>query len=98
MAHSLVAVALVALGLLLGGCDDRISGQYDEVDGLGSLEFRGDRVYVTMAIVGTTIAADYNVEGDQVIIDGLGLSGSQSLHIRDARTLDGEMGLTFVKR
>ena len=78
----------------VAGCDGGVAGTYDEVDGAGSLEFKGSRVYVT-SVLGTTFVTDFEVDGDRIIIKGAG--GSQ-VYSRKGDTLDGGMGMKFVKK
>jgi hypothetical protein len=85
--------ALIAVGLLIPGLH-RISGEYDQVEGGGRLEFRGSRVYVT-TVLGMTFSTSYEVDGDRVIIKG---GGGAQVYTRRGDTLDGGMGLKFVKK
>jgi hypothetical protein len=79
--------------LWLAGCSARLSGTYSEVGGAGRLEFRGAKVYVT-TVLGTTFVTPYEVDGNRIIIKGAG--GSQ-VYTLDGDTLDGGMGMKFVK-
>ena len=82
-----LAVTLVVPGM------HRLTGEYDQVDGAGRLEFRGSRVYVT-TVLGMTFATTYEVDGDRVIIKG---GGGAQVYTRRGETLDGGVGLKFVK-
>src|SRR5262245_1960054 len=84
----------VAVAMALAACGPGMSGKYAEVDGLGALEFKGRKVYVTTAL-GTTFVAEYEVDGDRVIIKGAG--GSQ-VYTRAGDRLDGGLGMKFVKQ
>ena len=88
---------LIGVGCVgLVGCEERLSGQYVEVNGWGRMEFHEQTVYVTVAIVGSTFAATYDVEGDDVIIDGA--AGSQLFHIQSDGDLHDGKGLRFVRQ
>jgi hypothetical protein len=79
----------------LAGCGG-MSGKYQATDGGGdSIEFQGDRVYVTITPA-PTIPGEYEVEGDKVIIT----VGGQSMALsRRGDTLEGgPFGMTFVKQ
>src|SRR6187431_295658 len=91
--RTLRLLASLALLLTLSGCDRGMSGKYDEVNGTGSLEFTGEKVYVT-TFMGTTFVADYEVDGDHVIIKTAG--GSQ-VYTRKGDTLDGGLE-KYVKK
>jgi len=88
----------------LAGCDEVMSGHYDEANGWGGMEFRGKTVYVTVAIVGSTFAATYDVQGNHVIVDGgggggaAGGAGVQSFRIEPDGSLRDANGLRFVRR
>ncbi|MBX3356793.1 MAG: hypothetical protein KF745_00035 [Phycisphaeraceae bacterium] len=92
LAGGIVLVVLATLGLV--GCGGGLSGTYTEQDGVGKLEFKGDRVYVT-TLLGMTFVASYETDGNHVIIRGAG--GSQVYTI-DGNTLDGGGGVRFVKQ
>jgi hypothetical protein len=78
------------------GCDEALFGRYDEVNGWGRLEFHGQTVHVTVAIVGSTFAAEYEVRGHEVIVNES--VGHQVLHIQQDGSLRDGMGLRFVRQ
>lgn len=86
-------VLLTSLLLSLTGCGDPPSGLYASPDGLGSLEFKGRRVFVTSA-TGTTFAAEYQRRGDRIILSPSG--GSRVFTLDDDTILAGD-GVVFVK-
>jgi hypothetical protein len=86
-------LALLA-ALFLGACDAGLSGRYEEVQGLGSLDFQEDgTVYVS--VLGATFAGEYEVEGERVVIQGP--QGSQVFTWNDGR-LEGGHGLAYVRK
>ncbi len=88
-----VAVVLVVAAILLsrgGG----LSGTYAEANGVGSMEFRGSKVYIT-TVLGTTYVSTYEADGHRVVIKGAG--GAQVFN-RHGATLDGGVGMKFVKQ
>jgi hypothetical protein len=89
-----LASLAMALALAAAGCGAGMSGRYATEDGLGDLEFEsGGRVYMTM--LGGTVACEYEVDGDRVIVKGP--HGSHVLK-REGDRLEGGPGLSFVKR
>src|SRR5688572_33254667 len=61
-----LCVAAVALAIF--ACGDSLSGKYEatgEAAGAASVEFKGDKAYVT--IVGMTTETEYEVNGDKVV-------------------------------
>jgi hypothetical protein len=93
MGVALLALLGTVLVLSLAPGSTRLSGRFGEVGGPGKMEFSRDRVYVT-SLLGMTFAAEYEVDGDRVIIKGSGGSRVYTLH---GDTLDGGVGLTFVR-
>lgn len=91
-----VAAVLLTVLLTMSGCGDRLSGRYDELDGWGSLEFEGDRVYITLAVIQTTTAADYEIDGGKVIVKSPG--ALQVYNINSDGTLEGGLGMKFIRR
>ncbi len=86
------AFALIAL--LCGGCSGGMSGTYEEESGVGRLDFQGDgKVYVSF--LGVTVAGEYELDGERVIIEGP--NGSQVL-MRNGDRLEGGLGMTYVKK
>lgn len=91
-ACSVIALTFVIVAVL--GRGGGMSGLYADADGRGSLEFRGSKVYIT-TVLGTTFVSTYEVDGKRVIIKGAG--GSQ-VFTRDGATLDGGLGMKFIKK
>lgn len=89
-----VLIGVGCVGLV--GCEEGMSGEYVEANGWGRMEFHEQTVYVTVAIVGSTFAATYDVQGDDVIIDGA--AGSQLFHIQSDGSLHDGNGLRFVRQ
>ena len=88
----LTALGLLSLSWLVASCSPGISGTYSSEDGLGSLEFRErGRVYVTFGK--STLAGEYELDGDRVIIEGPG-----GLHVctRKDDRIEG-FGMAFLK-
>lgn len=92
----LAIAGVVLLSVILGLALNRsgMSGRYAGVDGRSELEFRGSRVYVTSTL-GTTFVAAYEVDGNRVIIKG---AGGAQVYTREGNTLDGGVGIRFVKQ
>jgi hypothetical protein len=93
------AVLVVILAVVVGTAvlatgKPGMSGTYRGPDGRSGLEFRGSRVFVTSTL-GTTFVAEYEVDGDRVIIKGAG--GAQVYH-RQGDALDGGVGIRFVRQ
>jgi hypothetical protein len=93
---SAALAAIIITAPTLVGCDERLSGKYDEVEGWGSLEFKGHRVYVTTPVVGSTSAAEYQMDGNTVTIREHG--ASQVLMRSPDGALSDGAGLRYVKR
>jgi hypothetical protein len=92
---ALVRIALLAPVIAALAACGGMSGKYEAADGGGdSIEFQGDRVYVTITPA-PTIPGEYEIEGDKVIIT----VGGQSMALsRRGDTLEGgPFGMTFVK-
>jgi hypothetical protein len=89
---ALAAVLVFSMGP--AGCGKELSGRYDEIDGTGSLEFKGRRVYMT-TMLNTVLVADYEIDGQRVIIRG---SGGSQVYTRDGDTIDAGMGIRYVKK
>lgn len=86
--------AIFAIWLGMAGCGKQMSGRYQQVDGAGSLEFKGRRVYVT-TVLNTVLVADYELDGDRVIIRG---SGGSQVYMCNGDTIDAGMGIQYVKQ
>lgn len=85
--------SLLIVGASLAGRGGGLSGEYREVSGMGALEFKGRRVYVT-TVLGTTFAAEYELDGRRLILKGAG--GSQVL-TREGDSLLGGLNMTYVR-
>ncbi len=90
---AVLAAAACVAGVALAGLRQGISGRFAGSDGTSALEFKGSKVYVTSSL-GTTLRTTFDVDGDRVIIHGVG--GGQ-VYRRNGNTLDGGMGIIFVK-
>lgn len=86
-----VAIVIVAAIYLSRG--PTLSGTYNALEGPGSMEFRGSKVYIT-TVLGTTFVSSYELDGDHVVIKG---AGGAQVFTRRGPTLDGGMGMKFVK-
>jgi hypothetical protein len=60
-------IALVTMITLMTGCTAGFSGEYEEVEGAGSMEFKTDGT-VYIETMGMTSQAEYEVDGKRVII------------------------------
>jgi hypothetical protein len=89
---AILAILAIVVFIFLRG--PHLSGTYSGSDGLGSMEFRGNKVYIT-TVLGTTYVSTYEVDGDHIVIKGVG--GAQ-VFTQAGATLDGGVGLRFVKR
>ncbi len=87
---------ILMVSTTLTACDDRLAGTYEESSGWGRLEFRGDTVYVTMGVADTTFAAEYELDGDKIIIKGPG--ASQVYTIARDGSIEGGLGMRYVKK
>jgi len=92
-----LAVTGCATGLLmfvLTGCGG-MSGTYEEVGGKDTIEFRsGSTVY--MSFFGTTVAGEYEVDGDRVVLTFP--DGSLVLTIKGDTLEGGPLGETYQKK
>jgi len=89
----LFVVAVCITGVTVAALRPGISGRFTGTDGTSALEFKGSRVYVTSSL-GTTFQTTFDVDGDKVIIHG---AGGGQVYRRSGNTLDGGVGITFVK-
>jgi len=87
-----LAVAIIATAALIQS-GPGMRGKYAGADGRSAMEFRGHRVYIT-TVLGTTFVANYEVDGNHVIIKG---AGGAQVYTRAGDTLDGGVGIKFVK-
>lgn len=85
--------SLLVATIALTGRGGGISGRYEESAGLGSLEFRGGKVYVT-TVVGSTFVAPYEVDGSRIILKGPG--GSRVL-TRVGDSIHGGVNMTYIR-
>jgi hypothetical protein len=100
-----VLVAVIAISTLtLVACGgDRLSGVYTDPNGipLHSLEFKpGGKVYITMAMTGTTSQGTYKQDGDKIIVEVKG-GGNLVLTLNKDGSLtsgNGPMSNTFRKQ
>jgi hypothetical protein len=67
MARIAVIIAIVTMIALMRGCSAGFSGEYEEVEGAGSMEFKTDGT-VYIETMGMTSQAEYEVDGKRVII------------------------------
>jgi hypothetical protein len=82
------------IALFLAGCGGGMSGTYADEGGLASLEFKDDGT-VYMSLLGVTVAGEYELDGERVIIEGP--NGSQVL-TQNGERLEGGLGMTYVKQ
>jgi len=88
------AAGVLLVVLLLASCGDGVAGTYAAPDGNGSLELRDNgKAYLTL--FGNTVASEYEVDGDKVILKGP--LGSQVL-TRKGKDLVGLMDMTFTRK
>lgn len=85
--------AALGLGACQGRSEAVLTGTFSQVQGSGRMEFSKDRVYVT-TLLGMTCVGAYEVDGNRVIIKGI---GGQQVFTLDGDTLDGGAGLKFVR-
>lgn len=57
---------LVALPLMMAGCDKKPDGKYQDPGGMMSIEFKSGKAHFSVA--GETKALDYTVDGNKVSI------------------------------
>jgi hypothetical protein len=81
--------------VLLTACGQpAISGVYEDAMGITRYEFhRGGKVYMT--VLGTTVAAEYRLDGDKVLVTSP--QGTLVLTRQDGR-LFGPMGMELAKQ
>jgi hypothetical protein len=86
------ALLLSLIASACAACGGGLSGTYEEESGLGQLEFQDDgTVYVSL--LGVTVAGEYELKGDRVIVKGP--NGTQVL-TKNGTRLEGGPGLTYV--
>ena len=92
--HATLIALLVVVAASLNGCGD-VSGTYQAEDKSDTIEFKGDRAYVTISPA-PTIAGDYEIDGDKVIIR---VNGQSMVFTHRDSTLDGgPFGMKFIKQ
>ena len=92
--RGICSLALLAWFGLVGCGRDDVIGTYEDEFGMTRYEFqRQGRVYVS--VLGTTVAGEYRLEGDRVVLDGP--QGTVMLTRRNGQ-LHGPMGLVLVRR
>jgi len=84
---------LMPLLLTLTACDSDISGSYQDEMGVTEYEFRPDGT-VLMTIMGTTVSANYTVDGDEVLLGG---PQGGLVFKRDGDTLEGPVGMELTQ-
>lgn len=83
------------IALSLWACGNAgLSGTYEDESGITSYEFRRDGA-VYMSVLGTTVAAEYRLDGDKVLVTSP--QGTLVLTRADGR-LFGPMGLELARR
>jgi hypothetical protein len=85
--------ALVVIVAVSASGGNALSGIYTATDGAGTLEFRGNKVYVTSSL-GTTFVSTYEIDGNRIVIKG---TGGAQVFTRDGPTLDAGAGMKYVK-
>lgn len=94
LARRLFPLCLISTSLLLGACDARLSGKYGDELGIMEYEFESDGT-VYMNAMGVRVAAEYEIDDDNVIVRGP--HGNLVFELRDDRLI-GPMGLTLDRR
>ncbi|ANO50435.1 hypothetical protein [Woeseia oceani] len=87
------ALLLCPMLLLLAACEPDIAGVWTEETGLSTYEFLDDG-QLRITVLGTTVAARYRVDGEQVLVSSP--QGTVVLDIHD-NELRGPMGLALVR-
>jgi hypothetical protein len=88
-----VALALFVLGL--AGCGGGLSGAYEDAASDSRIEFSdSSKVYITL--MGTTMAGEYEVDGEKIIITANGQN--MVLTLRNNTLEGGPLGMRFVKK
>jgi outer membrane lipopolysaccharide assembly protein LptE/RlpB len=78
-----------AVALAVAACGSHMKGKYASSNGMMSVEFRGDKAYVTVPMAGTQ-QMDFEQDGDRVILKNEG--GNLVLTRNSDGSLSGPMG------
>ena len=82
------------MAINLAGCGG-MSGTFESDDKSGTIEFKGDHAYVSISPA-PTMAGEYEVDGDKIIIK---VNGQSMVLTRHGDTLEGgPFGMKFVKK
>lgn len=87
-------VGLAVVSLLLSACDSGLSGKYGDEMGIIEYEFDADGT-VYMNAMGTRVAGEYEIDGDNVIVHGP--HGNLVFELQEDR-LVGPMGLILGRK
>ena len=87
-------LVFAAAAALLAACGENLSGTYADNANVTAYEFHGDG-RATISILGTTIAADYTVDNDRVLVTSA--QGTVVLR-RSGDHLYGPMGLELARQ
>ncbi|MEJ2523774.1 MAG: hypothetical protein P8080_13045, partial [Gammaproteobacteria bacterium] len=85
---------VLGLGLVLAGCGNGFSGEFQDEMGVTRYEFNDDgRVY--MSVMGIEAAGEYELDGKRVVVKGP--NGTMVLN-REGDDLVGPMGLKLTRQ
>ena len=87
-------VAVMAVGAALTACGETLSGTYVDDGNVTAYEFHGNG-RATISVLGTTVAADYTVDEDKVLVTSA--QGTVVLR-RSGDQLYGPMGLELARQ
>ena len=87
-------LCLILASLLLSACDSGLSGKYGDEMGIMEYEFDADGT-VYMNAMGTRVAGEYEIDGDNVIVQGP--HGNLVFELQEDR-LGGPMGLILGRK
>lgn len=85
--------ALMALLFTMSACGSGISGSYQDEMGVTEYEFRSNGT-VLMHVMGTTVSANYTVDGDEIFLGG---PQGGLVFKRNGDTLEGPMGMKLTR-
>lgn len=85
--------ALAALLATFAACGSDISGSYQDEMGVTEYEFRSNGT-VLMHVMGTTVSANYTVDGDEIFLGG---PQGSLVFKRSGDTLEGPMGMKLTR-
>jgi hypothetical protein len=93
-----LAVLFVSVILALSACgkSDSLEGVYSNSNGQSTVEFRGDKAFVTMVGMASD-GIPYEVKGDQITIHAGGIAGDLVLTRNSDGTLQGPFGVMRKK-